>query len=226
MPPVPVTIVTGALGAGKTTLVNRILAGDHGLRLAVIVNEFGDIGIDGELVMHAEEDVLELSNGCLCCQLRTDLVDALARLSQRGEQLVETSGVADPSPLLRTFLIEDSLRGRYRADGVVVLADAVNFDRQLADQAQAEAQLRCADVVLLNKRDAVDEAELDRVAGRIRALNPVAPIRPCTHADAPISTLFGLESFTEPARPEAHIHDPDLETLSVVIEARLSASLP
>ena len=229
--PIPVTVITGALGAGKTTLVNRILSGDHGLRIAVVVNEFGELGIDGELIAHSTEDMVEMNNGCVCCQLRSDLVATLDQLVARPAPLdtvlVETSGVADPAPLRRTFMINPTLRGRFRLDGVVTLVDAVHLEQNLVDQPPTAAQIAQADVVLLNKRDLVSEAALAEAAGRIRGLNPVAPIRPSVRSDAPLATLFGLETFADDQGiPTDHSHDhPDVETVSVCFEGALDQRL-
>lgn len=226
-PPVPITLVTGALGSGKTTLVNRILSGDHGLRLAVVVNEFGDVGIDAELVTHPDDGLVEMNNGCICCQLRGDLVDALERLTARDAAIdgvvVETSGVAEPQPLLRTFIIEPDVKRRFRIDGVVTLVDARALERQLDEQPQTANQVAHADVLLLNKADTVDAAGLDRLAARLRALNPVAPIRTCSYADAEIATLFGLEAFTRTgdSADQGEMHHHDLEAVTVCFEGPL-----
>jgi G3E family GTPase len=195
----PVTLLTGWLGAGKTTLLNRILRGDHGRRYAVLVNEFGQVGIDDRLVKRRDEDLVELSNGCVCCTVRGDLVRALKRLKERrlgilpprrfDHVVVETTGVAEPAPLLRTFLMEDDVASAYEVQAVLTLADAAHLDAALAERSAAE-QVALADLLLLNKVDLVDEAQLAARETALRRLNPVAPIRRCTEADLPLDELL------------------------------------
>ena len=195
----PVTLLTGWLGAGKTTLLNRILREDHGRRYAVLVNEFGQVGIDDRLVKRRDEDLVELSNGCVCCTVRGDLVRALKRLKERrlgilpprrfDHVVIETTGVAEPAPLLRTFLMEDDVASAYEVQAVLTLADAAHLDAALAERSAAE-QVALADLLLLNKVDLVDEAQLAARETALRRLNPVAPIRRCTEADLPLDELL------------------------------------
>ena len=164
----PVTIITGFLGSGKTTLLNHILASQHGLKIAVIVNEIGEIGIDGELIVSAGDGMMELSNGCICCSINNDLVDTIFQVLERREPvdyvIVETTGLADPLPIILTFL-RSEFRNRVRVDSVITVADAENFSLDHFDSLAAYNQLRYADVVLLNKCDLVK----DHVVGAIEA---------------------------------------------------------
>ena len=175
----PVTIVTGFLGSGKTTLVNHLLATQHGLKIAVMVNEIGEIGIDHDLIISTGEDMLELSNGCICCSINNDLVDAIARVLQRGEALdhliLETTGLADPLPIALTFL-RPEFRSRVRLDSIVTTADAANFSLDLFESEPARNQLRYGDIILLNKGDLAGEAALDEVERKIRAIKDEARI--------------------------------------------------
>ncbi len=188
-PRTPVTLLTGWLGAGKTTLLNRLLAEPGGRRFAVLVNEFGDIGVDQRLVSRLDEDLVELTNGCVCCTVRGDLVAALARLRKRrlggllprrrfDHVLLETTGIAEPAPLLRTFLVEDSVATAYRLASIVTLVDARHASRALGEAAARE-QIALAELLLLNKTDLEDVPALDALAGQLRALNPVAPQLRC-----------------------------------------------
>src|SRR5580698_2518927 len=173
---IPVTVLTGFLGAGKTTLLNRILREQHGQRYAVIVNEYGAIGIDGGLVVGAEDEVIELNNGCICCKVRGDLIRVVAALVKRKDRfdriLIETSGLADPAPVVQTFFIDDEIRQRTRLDSVICVADAVHLQARLADSREAAEQLAQADIVLINKIDLVDPAGLASVQDAVRRINP------------------------------------------------------
>ena len=176
----PVTLLTGYLGAGKTTLLNRILTGSHGVRFAVIVNEFGEIGIDNDLIVETDEEIYEMNNGCVCCTVRGDLIEVLERLLRQPGRfdaiVIETTGLADPVPVAQTFLMDDGLRARTRLDAVVTVVDAKHLPLRMKDSREAEDQIAFADVVLLNKTDLVSPSDLELVEAVIRAVNPYAEI--------------------------------------------------
>ncbi len=204
----PVTIVTGFLGSGKTTLVNHLLATQHGLKIAVMVNEIGEIGIDHDLIISTGEDMLELSNGCICCSINNDLVDAIARVLQRGETLdhliLETTGLADPLPVALTFL-RPEFRGRVRLDSIVTTADAAKFSLDLFESEPARNQLRYGDIILLNKSDLVGETALDEVEAKIRGIKDDARIIRTTRSQVPLALVLGLGLFKEQSvRPHDH----------------------
>ena len=173
---IPVTILTGYLGAGKTTLLNRILSEDHGRRYAVIVNEFGEIGIDGDLILSARENLTELANGCLCCSVRGDLVEAIGQVLSAADPvdaiIVECTGLADPVPVAQTFLVEDGLREGTRLDAVIAMVDAVNFIEQRGSAREVDDQVAFADVLVLNKIDAVPDGSSGEVESLLSAINP------------------------------------------------------
>lgn len=196
---VPVTILTGFLGSGKTTLLNRILTEEHGKRIAVIENEFGEVGIDQALVINADEEVFEMSNGCLCCTVRGDLIRVLNNLNKRRDKfdyvLVETTGLADPGPVAQTFFMDEELAAEYALDGIVTLVDAAHIEQQLGRSDESTEQIAFADVLVLNKTDLVKDAELDRLEARIRDINRMAQVVRSEQANVPVQTVLDLAAF-------------------------------
>jgi len=220
----PVTVLTGYLGAGKTTLLNRILTEDHGRRYAVIVNEFGEIGIDNDLIVDADEEVFEMNNGCVCCTVRGDLIRILSGLMKRkggfDAIVVETTGLADPGPVAQTFFVDEDVRARTKLDSVTTVVDAKHVLLRLADSKEAREQIAFADQIVLNKTDLVSPQELATVEARLRRLNPLAPIHRAVRSDVPLDAILGrggfdldrvLEiepAFLSPPHGEAgHVHD-------------------
>jgi len=228
---IPVTVLTGYLGAGKTTLLNRVLTEQHGKHYAVIVNEFGAIGIDNELVVNADEEVFEMNNGCICCTVRGDLIRIIGNLLKRKGQfdgiLIETTGLADPAPVAQTFFVDDEVRERAKLDSIVTVVDAKNFLERLADSHEAAEQVAFADIVLLNKVDLVSPEELTTVEGRIRSMNPMATIHRTDHCSLPIDALLDRGAFDlgrilsiEPnfLGEDDHVHDQSITSVCVTAE--------
>ena len=224
----PVTVLTGYLGAGKTTLLNRILTEDHGKRYAVIVNEFGELGIDNDLVVDADEEVFEMNNGCVCCTVRGDLIRILSGLMRRkggfDAIIVETTGLADPGPVVQTFFVDEDVKAKTRLDSVTTVVDAKHVLLRIADSKEAREQIAFADQIVLNKTDLVDEAALRRVEAAIRSLNPLAPIHRAVKSQVPLAAILGRHSFDldrivdlepeflNPAHGEpGHVHDEACE---------------
>ncbi len=225
---IPVTVLTGYLGAGKTTLLNRILSEDHGHRYAVIVNEFGEIGIDNDLIMSADEEVFEMNNGCICCTIRGDLIRTVHGLLAKGGNfdsiIVETTGLADPGPVAQTFFVDGSLRQKTMLDSVTTVVDAKHILMRLADSREAVEQIAFADQIVLNKTDLVSESELAEIERRIRRLNPLAPIHRAQRSNVKLEAILGRHGFDldritslepdflNPAHgEEGHVHDEHCE---------------
>ncbi|GAB4166637.1 MAG: GTP-binding protein [Terrimicrobiaceae bacterium] len=230
----PVTILTGFLGAGKTTLLNHILTGQHGKRIAVIENEFGEVGIDHELVIRADEEIFEMNNGCICCTVRGDLIRILGRLLKRRQQfdhiLIETTGLADPGPVVQTFFVDEEIKERLAVNAVVTLVDTKHIWQHIDDSDEAREQVAFADVILLNKCDLVDPAELDRLEARIHSINSLAAIHRTTRANIDLGKIlevggFRLDHamavdphFLDDDHHDHHHHDDEITSVGIEAE--------
>ena len=219
-PQIPVTVLTGYLGSGKTTLLNRILTEDHGKRYAVIVNEFGEIGIDNDLIVESDEEIYEMNNGCICCTVRGDLIRTVEGLMRRPGRfdaiLVETTGLADPAPVAQTFFMDDDVRAKTKLDAVVALVDAKHLPLRLKDSKEAADQIAFADVVVLNKIDLVGDDELREVEAAVRAINPSARIHRTQRSGVALSEVLDRGAFdlsraldNDPHFLDAHDHHHD-----------------
>jgi G3E family GTPase len=196
---IPVTVLTGYLGAGKTTLLNRILSEPHGKKFAVIVNEFGEIGIDNDLVVNADEEVFEMNNGCICCTVRGDLVRIIDGLMRRKGKfdaiIVETTGLADPAPVAQTFFVDEAVGEKTKLDAVVTVADAKWLKDRLKDAPEAKNQIAFADVIIINKTDLVSEEDLRELEARIRGINPYAKLHRTERAKIALDEVLGRNAF-------------------------------
>jgi G3E family GTPase len=222
---IPVTVITGFLGAGKTTLLNRILTEHHGKRIAVIENEFGEIGIDHQLVIQSDEEIFELNNGCICCRVRGDLIRILAKLRQRRDKfdvvLIETTGLADPGPVAQTFFSDEEVKESFILDGIVTVVDAKHVVLHFDDTREVREQIGFADVILLNKTDLVSAAELKAVEVRIRKMNPMAKLYPTRNSEIDLNKVLNVggfdlkralelePDFLTPVQEHAHDHAHD-----------------
>jgi G3E family GTPase len=227
---IPVTVLTGYLGAGKTTLLNRILTEPHGKKFAVIVNEFGEIGIDNDLVVNADEEVFEMNNGCICCTVRGDLIRIIEGLMKRKGKfdaiIVETTGLADPAPVAQTFFVDQDVQDATRLDAVVTVVDAKWLKDRLRDAPEAKNQIAFADVLILNKTDLVTDAELKDVEAQIRAINLYAKLHKTQRSAVNIADVMGRNAFDldrildiEPDfLEEGHHHHHDEEMQSVAFQ--------
>jgi len=223
---IPVTVLTGYLGAGKTTLLNRILTGDHGKRIAVIVNEFGEVGIDHQLVVGADEEIFEMNNGCICCTVRGDLIRIVGDLTERLDDfdhlIIETTGLADPAPVIQSFFVDETMLKHTRLDAVVTVVDACHIVNHW-DSHEAEEQIAFADVVLLNKSDLVVEEELFKLKQKVRGLNAIASMHTTRNCDIDLDQILEVHAFDlqqalaiDPKllEDDAHEHDDEVQSIA------------
>ena len=226
---VPVTILTGFLGSGKTTLLNRILKEDHGQRIAVIENEFGESGVDSEIIEKSEEQIVEMNNGCICCTVRGDLIRILGALKEKRDQgalkfdrvVIETTGMADPGPVAQTFFTDEEIGNYYLLDSIITLVDAKHAPQQLDEFHEAQEQVGFADRILLSKTDLVSENDAAKLSSRLKRMNPRAPIKKVHFGNAPLSEVLDIRGFNLNAilelDPEfltsiAHEHHDEVES--------------
>jgi G3E family GTPase len=225
--PIPVTVITGYLGSGKTTLLNRILTYEHDRKVAVLVNEFGELGIDSQLVINADEEILEMNNGCICCTVRGDLIRIVSNLLEKREKfdrlVIETTGLADPAPVIQSFFVDEVMHAKTELDAVVTVVDAKHIWEHW-DSSEAQEQIAFADAILLNKMDLVLPEETDALEKRIRASNAIAKIYRTQNCEVAIESILGVKAFDlknalsidpEFLSEDAHEHDDTVSSISI-----------
>ncbi|WP_270935472.1 CobW family GTP-binding protein [Falsiroseomonas oryzae] len=234
---IPVTVLTGYLGAGKTTLLNRILSENHGRKFAVVINEFGELGVDNDLVVDADEEVFEMNNGCICCTVRGDLIRIIGGLMKRKGRfdgiIVETTGLADPAPVAQTFFVDEDVKRATKLDAIVTVVDAKHLPARLKDSSEAQEQIAFADIIVLNKMDLVSAEEADEVERLIKQINPYAEIRRSTKSDVPLESVIGRDAFNlqrilekEPdflSGEDHHEHDSEVNSVSFEVSKPIDA---